>query len=269
MRFARLITAALFLVGLLGITAQPTTAQMQNVETFTLQPGGQAMVMFEAYCLDFGRAFPDNVQRPAGMAPDPIRGALMYARSQNLTDTKEEALSLQHAIWRLSNVQGSPQGDTLTEQIVNNAQSTNVTPMAGAMSLLDAVSANQVSVTVNSWQPLGEEIQIGNVMDHYRGTGQLTVSNTSQQPLTLYMPVGAIFPSSDQAVQNMTGFATSVQVQNPATPTPQPTNTPQPQPPLQLPDTGADTGSLAWLLGLAAVGVVGVGWFAVRQAKRS
>ncbi len=44
MRFARLITGALFMAGLLSsVVVRPTLAQTQNVETFTLQPGGQRL----------------------------------------------------------------------------------------------------------------------------------------------------------------------------------------------------------------------------------
>ncbi len=294
MRVARLLAAVLMMIGLAGsLHGRAARAQGQNPQPFTLLPGGRAMITFEAYCLDFGRAFPDTVQAPNGMAPDPIRGALAYAVNNNLTDTTEEALSLQHAIWRLSNVQGAPQGDALTQQIIDAAQPAPPAP-SDATSVIDAANANQVSITVDSWQPIGEQIQVGNLTTYYRGSGQLTVENTSQQPVTLYMPIGSVLPSPNEAVQNMGGFQTALQVQNPATPTPQPTQTPMPTATPQptatpmptatpqstetsmpaggeqpgLPETGSSAAGLNWLLVAAALGMLAAGWLTRPRRRR-
>lgn len=235
-----LVAVGLMMAAGLVSGLEPPAARAQAPQTFTLVPGGQAQVNFEAYCLDFGREFPTSLQAPNAVAPDTIPGALAYARDNNLTDTMEEAVSLQHAIWRLSNVPGSPQGDDLTQQIIDAAQPAPAQPQ-DATSLIDAASANQVRLTAASWQPLGEQIEIGNLTAHYRGSGQLTVENISQQPLTLYMPIGTVFPSPSEAVQNMTGYSTSVNVQNPSTPTPVPS--PVAQVPQQLPETAGGSAS--------------------------
>ena len=305
MRVARRLAAVLMMIGLAGsLGGRVARAQGQGPQPFTLQPGGRATLTFEAYCLDFGRAFPDTVQVPNALAPDPIRGALAYGVNNNLTDTKEEALSLQHAIWRLSNVQGAPQGDALTQQIIDAAQPASPAP-SDATSVIDAANANQVSITVDSWQPLGEQVQIGNLTAYYRGSGQLTVENTSQQPVTLYMPIGTVLPSPNEAVQNMGAFPTGVEVQNQATPTPQPTETPMPTatpqptgtpmptatpqptetpmptatPPSMeastpagseqpvLPETGSSAAGLGWLPVAAALGILAAGWL-IRPRRR-
>ena len=72
--------------------------------------------------------------------------------------------------------------------------------------------------------------------DNFYGRGQLTVTNTSTQELTLFMPVGTLFPSVNPAQQTMAGYATNIQVSNPQ------------QAPQQLPAAGDGTSGAALLL---------------------
>jgi len=72
--------------------------------------------------------------------------------------------------------------------------------------------------------------------DNFYGRGQLTVTNTSTQELTLFMPVGTLFPSVNPAQQTMAGYATDIQVSN------------SQQAPQQLPAAGDGTSGAALLL---------------------
>ena len=73
--------------------------------------------------------------------------------------------------------------------------------------------------------------------DNFYGKGQLTLENTSQEALTLAMPVGTIFQTPDAESQNMVGYATNVEVNNPTA---------------TLPETGMFDGRPSALLVLAA-----------------
>jgi hypothetical protein len=90
---------------------------------------------------------------------------------------------------------------------------------------------------MNSWSPIGNKVDLGALTDNFYGKGELTLENTSQEALTLAMPVGTVFQTPDADSQNMVGYATNVQVNNPAS---------------TLPETGLFDGSPTFVLLLAA-----------------
>jgi LPXTG-motif cell wall-anchored protein len=240
-----------FILAVVFVLSGAQAARAQTTQPFTLPPGGRAVVTFEAFCLDFGRRFPQTLQTPAGVASDDVRAVLAYAQNNQLTDDQNEAMEVQYAIWQVSGVSGSPQGGDLTQQIIGAAQ--NPPPAPQGTSLVDAARANQVQLTMTAWQPLGEQIQVGNVTDYFYGRGQLTVENTSQQELNLYMPIGTVFPSPSDDVQNMAGFQIDVQVQTPQ----------------QLPETGSSELSTTTMLVAIAGVLLAAGWLLRRRFVRS
>lgn len=230
----------------------------QAPATFTLQPGGNATVTYEAFCTDFGKKFPLAIQSPNGVAPDAVRAALANIQSNGLASDPQKALEAQYAIWQLSGATGSPSGSDVAKSVVDAAKTVPQNP--GGTSVVDAAKANQVKVTLNDWKPVGDKVPIGNSSDNFYGRGTLTIENTSQQALTLYMPVGTLFPPQTAGEQTMAGYATNVQVTNPA---PAATAVPATDPasrPNTLPATsGGETNTLvlfaAFLLLAAGVGV--------------
>lgn len=208
-RFLAGIFVAVLMVGLVnGVSAQQTPT------TFTLQPGGKAVIDFEAFCIQFGEVFPNGIQGPSGLAPDAVRGALSYGVSKRLNANEQQALQLQYAIWQAIGAQGSPQGDATAQDVLANGKTPPANPQG--RSLLDAFGTNQVKLTLTNWTPIGNKVAITpSATDNFYGRGQMTVENTSQQALTLYMPVGMQFASVDPAQQSMAGYATNVQVTNP------------------------------------------------------
>lgn len=242
MRLAHtIVAAALFAV---FSTGGGVARAQSSTDSFTLQPGGKATITFEAFCTEFGEVFANAVQGPSGLAPEPARAALAYGVDQGLNADAQQALQLQFAIWQALGETGSPAGDATAQDVITNGTAAPTDPQG--TSVLDAAQAGQVTVTLDSWQPIGPKVQItATASDNFYGRGQVTVENTSQQELTLFMPVGTLFPSVDAAQQTMAGYATDVQVTNP-------------QAPQQLPSTGAETsfGALVWaavlLLGLGA-----------------
>jgi len=236
----------------------------QSNQSFTLQPGGRATITFEAFCTDFGKKFPLSIQMPNAVAEDNVRGALGYIQSNNLAADPTTALEAQYAIWQVRGATDSPAGGDQAKTVANAASNPPVNPQG--TSIVDAAKSGQVQVTVSSWQPVGDKVQLGPATDNFYGRGTLTVENTSQQALNLYMPVGALFPPTTAGEQTMAGYATNVQASNPQ-PTPQPTTQPsaqqnQQQTPRQLPETAASangspllllTGALALLVGGTAL----------------
>jgi len=232
----------LLIVGLFSFVSHSALAQTAPA-TFTLQPGGTATITFEAFCTNFGQKFPQAIQAPNALGPNNIQAALTYIQSNNLAADPAKALEAQYAIWQLTGATGSPAGAADAKAVVAAAASAPAS--ASGTSVVDAAKANQVSVTLTSWQPIGDQVQIGSAMDNFYGRGTLTVANTSQQALTLAMPAGTLFPPVTAGEQTMAGYATNTQVSNP-----QATQAAQ-----QLPNTSGE--GRPFLLVLAALLLVG------------
>lgn len=236
MRKLRWMSLVLIL-GIANLFGSSVMAQT-NPSTITLQPGGKATITFEAFCTNFGQKFPLSIQAPNAVSADNIRGALAYIQQNNLSADPAKALEAQYAIWQLSGATGSPAGGADAQAVVAAAANAPASP-AGT-SVIDALKANQVSVAIDSWQPIGEKVAIGAATDNFYGRGTMTVTNTSQQALTLAIPVGTLFPPATAGEQTMAGYATDTQVSNPqAAPA---------QAPQQLPNTGGEGTSLALVL---------------------
>ena len=236
------------------LAAFAPVASAQSGQTFTLQPGGQATVAFEAYCTDFGQKFPASIQPPASVAQDNVRGALAYIQTNNLGADQTKALDAQYGVWQVRGATGSPAGGDVAKAVVGAAANPPANPQG--TSLVDAAKAGQVQVAINAWQPVGNPVQLGSATDHFYGRGTLTVKNTSQQALTLYMPVGTQFPPATAGDQTMAGYATNIQVSNPQTSSPQ-----------KLPNTGGDDG-LGWLLFGGALALLAAGTVLRTQTRR-
>jgi LPXTG-motif cell wall-anchored protein len=89
-------------------------------------------------------------------------------------------------------------------------------------------------------------VPLGAASDNFYGRGQMTIANTSQQVLTLYVPVGALFPPTTAGEQTMAGYTTNVAVTNP-------------QVSQQLPNTsGGETFGLLPFIALLMLAVSGV-----------
>jgi len=139
--------------------------------------------------------------------------------------------------------------------VVNAAKTAPANPQG--TSLVDAAKAGQVKLTIDSWQPVGNKVPIGAATDNFYGRGHLTIENSSQQALTLYMPVGTLFPPATAGEQTMAGYATNVEVSNP-----------QQQAPQELPRTGAGDTAPLWLLALGALLLCAAGSAVHRHVKR-
>lgn len=209
-RMGLVIAAALFAATLWSgsASAQSTSGNA----AFTLAPGGKATIDFESFCIDYGKKFPEQIGLPPTNVADPaVTGAINNALSKGYTSSNPK--EVQFAIWKARGATGAPQPGAVGTEIAQNV--TPPTPPQGATSLLDAIKNNRVRATAGSWQGIGEKLTINNFQDNFQGKGQLQIENTSGQRLTLYMPVGTVFPAPSAEFQSMAGYATNVSVTNP------------------------------------------------------
>ncbi|MBA3469369.1 MAG: hypothetical protein H0T53_06950 [Herpetosiphonaceae bacterium] len=209
------VCVALALVVGTGVSSAQST-DLPATKTFTLAPGGTASVSYEAFCLDFGKKFPVSVNAPSRVADAKIQNALYYGLTKNYQTS--DARELQYAIWELSEAENVPQSGDVAAEI---KAATTAAPALAGTSVLDAVRDNKVKLTLNTWEPIGAKVDLGALTDNFYGKGTLTLENTSQESLTLAMPVGTVFQTPDAESQNMVGYATNVQVNNPATTLPE------------------------------------------------
>ncbi len=140
-----------------------------------------------------------------------MAGAVNYAWSKGYTASQPK--EVQFAIWQARGATGAPAPGATGQEITANAGTQPAAP-SGATSLIDAINNNQVRVTAGSWQGIGEKLTINNFEDNFQGRGELRIENTSNQALTLYMPVGTVFPAPSAEFQSMAGYATNVEVEN-------------------------------------------------------
>lgn len=210
------LLAALLLV----LAALPAAVQAADPpgRTFTLQPTGRATIGFLAFCTEFGDKYPDQLQLPNGdLAVPEVRAALQYIADNGLAGDSAKALQGQFAIWNLLKQPG-PAGDALTQQVIGFARANTVSNPQGT-SILDAARAGQVRLSLQSWEPASPAVQItSTAKDNFYGRGRLVVENLSQQPLTLYMPVGTLFHPTVQSHQTMAAYLNEVTVNNPNLP---------------------------------------------------
>ncbi len=207
------------LVGVLLVlfAVQVSAAQSEQTatKTFTLAPGAKATVTYQGFCVDFGKKFPTTLSAPSGVVSDQLQSTLYYALTKDYVTS--DPLQVQAAIWNVNENQSIPESAAVAEEIQQQFASVTLPAMQGT-SVLDAVQAGDVKLTMGDWHSVGDQVTIGTVTDYYHGQGQLTLENTSQKSLQLYMPIGTLFSSSDTEVQNITSYASNIEVSTPTLP---------------------------------------------------
>jgi hypothetical protein len=247
---ARFIWFGVFAILAAFVWNSPAAAQNTVAnQSFTLAPGGKATIDFESFCIDYGKRFPNQVGLPPSNVADPaLVGALNNALNKGYTGNN--AREVQLAIWKARGATAAPQPSGIGNEISQDLQ--QPAPPQGATSVIDAIKSNQIKLTAGSWGGIGEKITINGNEDFYQGRGQLQVENTSGQQLTLFMPIGTVFPAPSPEFQSMAGYATNVSVNNPA-----PTQV------QSLPETGFTdqvAEHMLWIV-LYGIAVVGSGIF--------
>ncbi len=250
-KLVRLLAATFALLVMISIAGRVQAAPaLKGQDTFKLEPGGTATIIFESFCIDYGKKFPTAVGLPPTTVADAnVVGAINYALSKDYTTSA--AKEVQFAIWQARGAQGSPATGTQGDEVTKNATMTMAAP-AGATSIIDALKDNRLKATAGTWSGIGDKVTIGTETSNFQGRGELKIENASQETLTLYMPNGTVFPAPAAEFQSMAGYLTDVQVSNPQ----------------RLPDTGMLTmdGTSLMLLGMLAVSIAALGWAVRREA---
>ncbi len=244
-RFSKL-AALVALIAAFGLSS----AQAQSSPSFTLAPGGVATITFEAYCSEFGKFFPaDGVVAPTGVASAKLRSAMAFMQSEGYAGDPDTALEAQFGFWQVAGAQRVPAGGDTTKAVVAAAAAAPPADPKGT-SVIDAAKANQVKLAITSWTPIGDKVQILSATDNFYARGTMTVENVSQETLTLFLPVGTLFPATEARFQTMAGYQTDVQ-------------TPR------LPNTGAAEELPVALLASVALVLLAGGWLVVRRSVRA
>jgi hypothetical protein len=210
----------------LCISSAATLAQpLGQVTGQTLRiPAGQtARLRVRGLCIDFGKPFPGTSAAPNELAKDEMRAALNYAVSKGYFDKDDTARQAEQAMWYLSDGTWHRPDHDLAQEIVNAGKDAANKPAdpAGATSILDALNAGTIKVDVSLTIPAGMDPK-----DAFYGDGDLSVTNTSNAEVNVFMPTGTIFPPNTAADQRLIGYA--LVAQEAPTLTPAPTNTPMP-----------------------------------------
>ena len=245
-RFILTLLAAVFAMTTFALADLPATAQEKiNVETrVTVPAGGEATFDVNAFCLEYGEPFPDSVDSPSAMATDDVRQILLSAVKQGIAQS--DPLQTNLAVWR--QIEGTWGYDddavdrSVAESLLESGAAMSTDPLASDGTALDAAIADgSVTVTINDWANANGEKVFESDAPYY-GSGSVVVTNTTDQELTLYYPVGMVLPAQNEAQQDMLSY--SAQTRDPA--------------PEGLPKTGAGD-VLPLLLMLAGVVLVVAG----------
>ena len=181
------------LVGTTGAIAAPLADVPAH--TITLPAGGTATLDVRGIALHPGATLPSDRLTLASipLAQDRIRTTLFYGIDWGYAGSAPDQVALavwyaQDGVWRDAN-------HTIAERIVTAAGASQGTPSwrPDGRSLLSLVG-EQITLGELTLVPLAESSAIGR--------GRLTLSNTSEQDVVVYLPYGTLFtgPSGDALV---------------------------------------------------------------------
>lgn len=218
------LAAVLFSLGLTSIPAIAEPDSQAGGQVLTIPAGQTAVLQVRGFCLDLGKPFPTGFAAPSALASDQIRAALNYAVSKDYVSS--DIRQVQEAIWFLSNGKWNRPDHVRGQEIVDAAQAAANRPTEpGGTSLLDAIKANNVTVTTSISPPAGTP-----AADAAYGDGTVTIKNNGTQDVNVYLPLGTVFPPAQANEQRLAVYALAVAQAAPtattaATNTAAPTNT--------------------------------------------
>lgn len=243
---SRLFTAILASAALAGIVAFATgTARAQEsvitVVSVAVPANGEASIPIKAFCLEQGQPFPVSVAPPKSLAPEAVRKILITAIKQGVAQA--DPLQTNMAIWRQIvghwSPEDSPVDRTVAEGLLTASATMGEEPLVGeGVSLETAIADGSVTASVQGWVDANGP-KASEADSPYYGSGNVVVTNTTAEALTVYYPIGMVLPATNSAEQDMMSYAATTRMVEPKT----------------LPKTGAADflPALAVLLGLALV----------------
>ena len=198
------LSALLFSVALNSIATVAEPLGQTNGQTLRIPAGQTAKLRVRGLCVDFGKPFPGTSAAPNALAQDQMRASLNYAISKGYFDTDAGLRQAEEAMWFLSDGTWHRPDHVLGQEIVDAGKDGVNKPVdpAGATSLLDALTAGTVKVSVDLKTPAGVVPK-----ESFYGDGDLSVTNTSAAEINVYMPVGTIFPPNTPGDQRLVAYA--------------------------------------------------------------
>ena len=161
--FVLLLVLALLTVGLSAqvVLAQTGTPAPGGASTnvVTLAAGQSASIPANFWCLDFGKPFPTGITGPSGVAPAKVVSVLEVAKEQGTIDS--DPYQTQLAVWYASDGiwhDTGNAGHVLAQQLVDAASSATPAPVAATQSLGALMSQGGLTVTVQSFQAVADNL---------------------------------------------------------------------------------------------------------------
>ena len=262
-----LLSAGLALCGLMLLAAPYVAAQNTvDVPPITIAAGKDATINVKTFCIEYGKPFP--AQFPA-LGPNPIDPRvvqiLRYAISKGYTES--DPYQVQLAIWRQTTGQWKGTNRARAEEIFNNAAQAPAAPnpSAGSVALAQAVQANNIQLTADSWNALPAAPE----QNSWSANAVLRLTNRGSNDVTITLPVGILVDAQGQE-QDTVMYVSNIQAQPTNTPAPTATQaatatpvpaTPRPAATQTMPRSGGSPADNAWLLTMfgAALVLAGVG----------
>lgn len=211
---------------LLGVLLSASTVQAQQPEfgelSVTIPAGGETSVQFNTFCLEVGKNFPAQLNKPSGRASEDVLKVLQVAIEEDMVET--DPLQTQLAIWHEVEGDWAYSEDEVSrdqaQQLLDKAANITLEPINPQGVALDQ-AINEGSITVESNDFAATDADTPTPDDEpYQGRGTLRISNNTEEELTIYFPFGLVLEAANDSEQDMVAFATEVEQQPTATPQP-------------------------------------------------
>jgi hypothetical protein len=199
------LSLSLWLLFALAMVPTAKAASDVSETTFTIPAGETITLDVSAFCLEFGEPFPARVSLTADKASINVRRVMKAAALTGAI--QDEVLQTQLAIWRAVEGDWSVDEDeaefALASALFTASSKQNTAPLdAQGLPLNAALRSGAVEVEVVEWEALNAE-QLEDGDEPYYGLATLSLKNTSDEDLDLYVPLGLVLASDDEDAQDM------------------------------------------------------------------
>ncbi len=178
---------------------------MGPVESCAIIPSGDSAILnFHAFCIDYGKNFPEELNPPAGLAEDGVRSAI-YCGYEN-DYTLKNFYQVQLAIWHQVDGTWYDEDRALAEEI-DACASEYIPPIdlvSPGIPLHKALDEGLVKITYLKWEAI--EDPKGRLDWEYYGVGQMKIENLTDEKLTVHLAYGTVLPPKSEDEQNMAAF---------------------------------------------------------------
>jgi LPXTG-motif cell wall-anchored protein len=179
-----------------GNTQAAPAYQAAAVKVTTVPANGTTTLTARGFCMAFGKPFPTGTMGVNGLASTKVQNALNYSIGKGYAAGNAEQVQL--AIWYLQDNTWHNQNNTVAQEIVNSS-GTGTMPTANALALTDALAQKSVNISASF---------VAQTADAFYGDGKVTITNTTNADLNVYMPIGVVFtvPNGNGQFQDLAAY---------------------------------------------------------------